>query len=59
MERDQPRRWATLRKDLLNRERWFQSGKAAVTEATKQLTEKSVVVKSAIAFLEAFSKEKA
>ena len=58
MERDQPQRWATLRKDLLNRERWFQGGKAAVTEATKQLTEKSVVVKSAIAFLEAFSKEK-
>lgn len=59
MERDQPQRWATLRKDLLNRERWFQGGKAAVTEATKLLAENNMIVKSAIAFLEAFSKEKA
>jgi hypothetical protein len=34
MEQHQPSRWAVLRRDLLNRERWFQGGKAAVTEVT-------------------------
>ncbi len=58
MERDRPQQWAILRKDLLNRERWFQGGKAAVIEATKQLAEKSIIVKTAIAFLEAFSQKK-
>ena len=57
IERSQPEKWATLRRDLLNKERWFQGGKAAVTEMTKQLADKSVVVKGAIAFLEGFSED--
>lgn len=57
MECNQPEKWAALRRDLLNKERWFQGGKAAVTEVTKQLADKSVVVKGAIAFLEGFSKD--
>ncbi|NJL40878.1 MAG: DUF4926 domain-containing protein [Leptolyngbyaceae cyanobacterium SM1_4_3] len=55
IEQHQPERWALLRRDLLNRERWFQGGKAAVTEVTRHFTENNVFAKGAIAFLEAFS----
>jgi internalin A len=55
MEQCQPSQWAILRRDLLNRERWFQGGKAAVTEVTKHFTENNAFAKGAIAFLEAFS----
>jgi internalin A len=44
-------------KYTIHKERWFQGGKAAVTEVTKQLADKSVVVKGAIAFLEGFSQD--
>ncbi|UBF28147.1 HEAT repeat domain-containing protein [Kovacikia minuta CCNUW1] len=57
MEQRQPERWAVLRRDLLNRERWFQGGKAAVVETTKHVAENNMFVKGAIAFLEAFSKD--
>ncbi len=57
IQQTQPQRWAILRRDLLNRERWFQGGKAAVVEMTKDLSEKNTLVKGAIAFLEAFSEE--
>jgi hypothetical protein len=38
-EQHQPSRWAILRRDLLNHERWFQGGKAAVTEVTRHFTD--------------------
>jgi hypothetical protein len=57
IKRNQPNRWVILRRDLFNRERWFQGGKAAVTEVVKHLTETNVFAKGAIAFLEGFSGE--
>ncbi|NJL40873.1 MAG: hypothetical protein HC899_32150 [Leptolyngbyaceae cyanobacterium SM1_4_3] len=47
--------WAVLRRDLLNHERWFQGGKAAITEVTKHFTDNNIFAKGAIAFLKAFS----
>lgn len=38
-------------------ERWFQGGKAAVTEVTKHLTDNNIFAKGAIAFLKAFSEK--
>jgi TolA-binding protein len=48
---------ATLRKQLLNRERWFNGGKAALTEAAKHYVEGNIIYKAAIAFLEGFSED--
>jgi internalin A len=51
----QPQKWQTLRRQLLNRERWFNGGKAALTETTKHFVEGNVFYKAGIAFLEGFS----
>jgi internalin A len=50
-----PQQWQTLRRQLLNRERWFNGGKAALTETTKHFVEGNVFYKAGIAFLEGFS----
>ncbi|MBD2464028.1 HEAT repeat domain-containing protein [Oscillatoria sp. FACHB-1407] len=57
IEQTDPQRWAMLRKDLLNRERWFQGGKAALTKMVEHFADNNVFAKGGIAFLEEFSKE--
>ncbi|MGJ3246852.1 MAG: hypothetical protein ACFE0I_12350 [Elainellaceae cyanobacterium] len=57
LQRTQPGKLKLLRRQLLNRERWFNGGKAALTEITKHYVEEQVLVKAFIAFLEGFSEE--
>jgi hypothetical protein len=51
----QPKKWETFRRQLLNRERWFNGGKAALSETAKHYLENNVFSKAGIAFLEGFS----
>lgn len=51
----QPNRWQIFRQQLLNRERWFNGGKAALTETAKHYADRSVFYKAGIAFLDEFS----
>jgi hypothetical protein len=50
-----PQQWKTLRRQLLNRERWLNGGKAALTETAKHYVEGNAIYKAAIAFMEGFS----
>lgn len=50
----EPQRWQMLRKELLNRERWFNGGKAALVEATQTLADK-LWLNVLVAFLDGFS----
>ena len=54
----QPKKWETFRRQLLNPERWFNGGKAALSETTKHYLENNVFSKAGIAFLEGFSADK-
>jgi len=50
-----PQQWKTLRRQLLSRERWFNGGKALLTETAKHYVEGNVFYKAGIAFMEGFS----
>jgi len=52
---NQPNKWQTFRRQLLNRERWFNGGKAALEEAAKHYMDNNVFGKAGLAFLEGFS----
>ena len=52
---NQPTKWQKLRQQLLNRERWFNGGKQAVSEVAKHYVEGNVVYKAGLAFLDGFS----
>ncbi|WP_448599230.1 hypothetical protein [Thermoleptolyngbya sp.] len=54
MQLHQPDRWKLLRQQLLNRERWFNGGKAALVEAAQSLSN-TVGLNVLIAFLDGFS----
>ena len=49
-----PDKWKVLRSQILNRERWLNGGKAALSETAKHYAENSVVLKAGIAFLDGF-----
>ncbi|MEI6331592.1 MAG: hypothetical protein WCP16_20305 [Pseudanabaena sp. ELA645] len=51
----QPKKWETFRRQLLNRERWFNGGKAALSETAKHYLENNVFSKAGIAFFDGFS----
>jgi internalin A len=55
IQNNQPNRWATLRQQLLNRERWLNGGKATISEIAKHYAENSVFLKAGVAFLDGFS----
>jgi HEAT repeat protein len=50
-----PDKWKVLRSQLLNRERWLNGGKAALSETAKHYAENSIILKAGIAFLDGFS----
>ena len=52
---NQPSRLQKFRRQLLNRERWFNGGKQAVSEVAKHYVEGNVVYKAGLAFLDGFS----
>jgi internalin A len=52
---NQPNKWQTLRRQLLNRERWFSGGKAALSETAKHYVDNNVFYKAGLAFCEGFS----
>ncbi len=52
---NQPNKWLMLRRQLLNRERWFNGGKAALSETAKHYVEGNVFYKAGLAFLDGFS----
>jgi Domain of unknown function (DUF4926) len=52
---NQPNKWQTFRRELLNRERWFNGGKAALSETAKHFVDNNVYYKAGLAFLEGFS----
>ena len=51
----QPNKLLMLRRQLLNRERWFNGGKAALSETAKHYVEGNVFYKAGLAFLDGFS----
>ncbi len=51
----QPTKWQTFRQQLLNRERWFNGGKAALSETAKHYVDNNVFYKVGLAFLDGFS----
>lgn len=53
----QPHKWQIFRQELLNRDRWFNGGKAALSETAKHYVDNSVILKAGLAFLEGFSAE--
>jgi Leucine-rich repeat (LRR) protein len=52
---NQPNKWLMLRRQLLNQERWFNGGKAALSETAKHYVEGNVFYKAGLAFLDGFS----
>ncbi|WP_414553320.1 COR domain-containing protein [Anabaena sp. CCY 0017] len=52
---NQPTKWQTFRRQLLNRERWLNGGKAALSEAAKHYVDNNVFYKTGLAFLDGFS----
>ncbi|MGB3493497.1 MAG: hypothetical protein WBA57_12260 [Elainellaceae cyanobacterium] len=56
LQRTQPDKLALLQRQLLNRDRWFNGGKAALTELTKTLADK-LLLNVFIAFLEGYSED--
>jgi small GTP-binding protein len=54
---NQPHKWQTFRRQLLNRERWLNGGKAALSETAKHYVEGNVFYKVGLAFLDGFSAE--
>ena len=52
---NQPNRWKNLRVQILNPERWFNGGKAAVSEVAKHYVEGNVFYKAGISFIDGFS----
>ncbi len=55
---NQPRKWQMFRQELLNRERWLNGGKAALSETAKHYVDKvenAVFYKAGLAFLDGFS----
>ena len=55
IERNQPRKWQEILKQLISLKRWFNGSKAAASETIKHYFNDSVQAKAFIAFLEAFS----
>ena len=51
----QPKKWETFCRQLLNPERWLNGGKSALSETAKHYLENNVFSKAGIAFLEGFS----
>lgn len=51
----QPHKWQTFRRQLLNRERWLNGGKAALSETAKHYVDNNVFYKAGLAFLDGFS----
>ncbi|MCA6543665.1 MAG: hypothetical protein IM576_10500, partial [Pseudanabaena sp. M074S1SP2A07QC] len=54
---NQPNKWKTFQRDLLNSERWLKGGKSALSETAKHYLEDSVFAKAFLAFLDGFSAE--
>jgi internalin A len=52
---NQPNKWKALQRNFLNRERWFNGGKAALSETAKHYANNNVFYKAGLAFLEGFS----
>jgi hypothetical protein len=52
---NQPNKWKDLQRNFLNRERWFNGGKAALSETAKHYANNNVFYKAGLAFLEGFS----
>ncbi|QHG21191.1 COR domain-containing protein [Nostoc sp. ATCC 53789] len=52
---NQPTKWQKFRRQLLTRERWFNGGKAALSEAAKHYVDNNVFYKAGLAFLDGFS----
>ncbi len=52
-----PKKWEMLRRNLLNPERWFNGGKAALLKAAEHLLEDNLWGKTAVAFLEGVAEE--
>ena len=50
-----PKKWQTLVEQLLNKERWFKGGKAALVAATDYYIGNSLMCKVGLAFLDEFS----
>lgn len=54
---NQPSKWKTFQRDLLNSDRWLRGGKSALSETAKHYLEDSVFAKAFLAFLDGFSAE--
>jgi hypothetical protein len=52
-----PKKWHLLRQSLLNPERWFNGGKAALTAALDHLANENLFAKAGVALLEGLSQE--
>ncbi|WP_445291792.1 COR domain-containing protein [Calothrix sp. NIES-2098] len=57
IQTNQPTKWQRFRRQLLNRERWFNGGKEALSEVAKHYVEGNVVYKAGLAFLDGFSED--
>ncbi|WP_190559249.1 winged helix-turn-helix domain-containing protein [Anabaena sphaerica] len=55
IQTNQPKKWQLLRRQLLNRERWFNGGKSALSEVAKHYVDSNVFYKAGLAFLDGFS----
>lgn len=55
IEKAEPNKITQLRTQVLNRERWFNGGKAALSEVAKHYLEEHVFAKAFLAFLDGFS----
>lgn len=59
IQNNQPHKWQIFRQQLLNRERWFNGGKAALSETAKHYVDNSVILKAGLAFFDGFSADEA
>jgi hypothetical protein len=55
IQQQNPKKWQDLTQQLLNKERWFQGGKAALTTATEHYIDDNIFYKMFLAFLDEFS----
>ena len=57
LEQNDPDQWSAFRDDLLNRERWLQDGKAAISGIAQHYADNNPIIKGLIAFLENFAED--
>jgi DNA-binding MarR family transcriptional regulator len=54
IQTNQPNKWQQFRRQILNRERWLNGGKSALSEAAKHYVDSNVFYKAGLAFLDGF-----